>query len=90
MTSSRFGIVVSILLAVALVPTIIHNYIGAKVEDGLLASAVSTELAGLPSMPRPGGQYGSRTPMTVMIGLRDAIPDRVVKISCCLSPARTT
>ncbi len=49
MISSRFGIIVSILLTVALVPTIIHNYIGAKVEDGLQTSSISTKLAGLSS-----------------------------------------
>lgn len=53
MTSSRFGIVVSILLTVALVPTIIHNYIGAKMEDGLQTSSISTKLAGLSSNATP-------------------------------------
>jgi hypothetical protein len=38
-------------LAVALVPTIIHNYVGAKVEDGLRASDINTTLAGFPSNP---------------------------------------
>lgn len=49
MISARFGIVVSILLAIALIPTIMHDYTGAKVDDGLRVSAISTELAGLSS-----------------------------------------
>lgn len=53
MISSRFRIIVSILLAVALVPTIIHNYIGATVEEGLQTSSISTELAGFSSNATP-------------------------------------
>lgn len=49
MISARFAIVVSILLTVALVPTIIHNYIGAIADDGLKASAISNTLAGFSS-----------------------------------------
>ena len=40
-----YVIVVSILLAVALVPTIIHSYIGVKVADGFSTSAISITLA---------------------------------------------
>lgn len=51
MISARFGIIVSIMLTVALIPTIMHNYIGVKVEDGLRVSAISVTLAGLSSYP---------------------------------------
>lgn len=49
MLSPRFGIIVGIILCIALIPTIIHNYIGAKAEDGFRASAISMTLAGLSS-----------------------------------------
>jgi hypothetical protein len=47
--SSRFAIVVNVLLVIALVPTIIHSHVKAKVENGLLTNAVSKTLAGLSS-----------------------------------------
>jgi len=45
MISDRFGIIISILLAVALIPTIIHNYVGTELDDGLRVRAISTTLA---------------------------------------------
>jgi len=47
--SARFAIVVSILLTIALIPTIVHEYIGAKVDDGLRVKTISTTLAGFSS-----------------------------------------
>jgi hypothetical protein len=46
MISTRFAPVVIVLLALALVPTIIHSYGSADVTDGLTAAAIPFELAG--------------------------------------------
>ena len=51
MISLRYGAIVSILLIVALVPTIIHTYTAARVEDGLLTTNISMELTGFTSKP---------------------------------------
>ncbi len=41
----------SIILAIALVPTVIHSYLGAKTDDGRITSAIGATLAGLTSKP---------------------------------------
>lgn len=51
MISSRFGVTVSILISFALLPTIIHNYVGITDKDGLVTQKISTTLSGLSSMP---------------------------------------
>jgi hypothetical protein len=43
----HFSLPVAVLLGLALVPTIIHQYIGLAVNDGRVASAVQMDLAGL-------------------------------------------
>jgi len=45
--ASRFSPAVAVLLGLALVPTIIHEYVGLSIQDGLVASAVEMQLAGL-------------------------------------------
>ena len=51
MINPRFAPVTCVLLALALIPTIIHGYRGLKVEDGLEVSAIPEELAGMRSRP---------------------------------------
>jgi len=51
MISSRFGVAVSILLALAIVPTVIHGYVGARADDGLVTGTIDTTLGGLTSEP---------------------------------------
>lgn len=47
MISQRYATVVAGLLALALIPAIIHNYLDAKSEDTYRAKAISFDLAGL-------------------------------------------
>lgn len=57
MISSRFSIPVALLLAIALVPTVIHNYIGAEQKDDLSTANISAQFDGYRSKPsdrRPG------------------------------------
>ena len=49
MISTRFGLILGIMLIVAIVPTFIHTYIGAVQDDQFKAESVSKELAGLTS-----------------------------------------
>jgi hypothetical protein len=49
MISLRFVVIACILLAVALVPTVIHSYFEAKTEDGLTVKAISNTLSGFSS-----------------------------------------
>jgi len=51
MISPRYATTVAILLAFALVPTVIHSYRGIRVDDGLEASAISQTLIGMSSSP---------------------------------------
>ena len=51
MISARYTVLVCALLAVALVPTIIHSYVGARADDGRVTQAVGSTLAGLVSKP---------------------------------------
>ena len=57
MINARFAPVTSVLLALALIPTIIHGYRGLTVEDGLEVAAIPEELAGMRS--RPTGRKAS-------------------------------
>jgi hypothetical protein len=45
--ASRFSLAVAALLGLALVPTIIHEYVGLSIDDGLVTTAVEMKLAGL-------------------------------------------
>lgn len=57
MISPRYAAPVAALLALALVPTVIHSYRGVRLDDGLRASAIAETLDGMPSTPtgrRPG------------------------------------
>ena len=47
MIAPRFSLAVAVLLGLALVPTVIHEYMGLSVEDGRAATAIDTQLAGL-------------------------------------------
>jgi len=47
--SQRYALPVIILLAVALIPTVIHNYMEAKTKDGLITSAIPATIAGFTS-----------------------------------------
>jgi len=54
--STRFAPVVIVLLALALIPTVIHSYVGIRVNDGLKAAAIPGALAGevgAPTARRP-------------------------------------
>lgn len=51
MFSPRFAPAVLALAVFALFPTIVHNYRGLTIDDGLSVSVIPTELAGLASMP---------------------------------------
>jgi hypothetical protein len=46
MIAPHFSLPVSVLLGLALIPTIIHEYVGLAVQDGRVTSAVSMDLAG--------------------------------------------
>lgn len=57
MISARFAAPVAALVALALIPTVIHSYVGVRVVDGRIAAAIPDVLAGGPSAPvarRPG------------------------------------
>jgi hypothetical protein len=51
MIATRFAPAVALLLALALVPTIIHSYVGSDVRDGLSTGAISETVGGLSSTP---------------------------------------
>lgn len=51
MISHRFAPITVALLALALIPTVIHSYRGLTVDDGLRVSATPEVLAGMPSRP---------------------------------------
>lgn len=61
MISPRHVFVVCILLALALVPTLIHSYTGDVVDDGLMTATIPTSLAGFTSSPSGrGANWGKR------------------------------
>jgi hypothetical protein len=49
--SSKYAAAVAVLLALALVPTVIHSYGDARSDDGLRAAAITPVLAGMTSSP---------------------------------------
>jgi hypothetical protein len=49
MISLRFVVIACILLAIALVPTVMHSYFEATTEDGLTVKAISNKLSGFSS-----------------------------------------
>lgn len=51
MISTRYGILVSVLLGLALVPTVIHNYVEATTSDGMAAESISGTLGEFHSKP---------------------------------------
>jgi hypothetical protein len=51
MISPRYAAPVVALLALALVPTVIHSYRGVRVDDGLEAAAIAGTLQGMSSSP---------------------------------------
>ena len=51
MISSRYGVVVALLLGLALVPTLIHSYYGLLHRDGLTTKGIAASLAGFQSSP---------------------------------------
>jgi hypothetical protein len=51
MISARYAAPVAVLLALALVPTVIHSYRGAAVVDGLRAEAIPPRLGDMGSSP---------------------------------------
>jgi hypothetical protein len=49
--SARYAVAVCVLAVAALVPTVIHSYVGVVVEDGKKAGSVPTTLVGYTSTP---------------------------------------
>ena len=47
MIAPRFSAAAAVLLGLALVPTVIHDYIGLSIDDGRVTTAVDFQLAGL-------------------------------------------
>lgn len=47
MISDRYAKVISFILALVMVPTFVHSYLGAKTDDSFRAKSISNELAGL-------------------------------------------
>ena len=51
MSPNRLTLVVAVCLGLALVPTVLHSYVGLKTTDGYAAAAAAPQLADLPSQP---------------------------------------
>lgn len=51
MISPRFAAVTAVLLAMTMVPTIIHSYRGVEIADGLTVGVIPDVLAGMSSVP---------------------------------------
>jgi hypothetical protein len=51
MISARFGATVVVLMTVALIPTVLHNYLGVLHDDGRVTAAIDPVLSGLKSEP---------------------------------------
>ena len=51
MTSTRYALPVAILLMLALIPTVIHGYLGMKTDDGLSATHINPILGNFTSTP---------------------------------------
>ena len=63
MISPRFAPAVTILLALALIPTIRNTYVDAHVSDGRTLGAIPFDLAGRPAPPPNGGPAGRPRPL---------------------------
>ena len=62
MISSRYALPVSLVLMLALIPTVIHSYLGLKTDDGLSVKKIKPELGNYNSEPtnrQPG--WGEET-----------------------------
>jgi hypothetical protein len=51
MISSRYAISAAVLLALALVPTVVHSYRQTRLDDSLRAAGIAVHLDGMPSSP---------------------------------------
>jgi hypothetical protein len=51
MTSTRYALPVALLLTLALIPTVIHSYLGLKKDDGLSVKNIKPSLENFSSMP---------------------------------------
>lgn len=59
--SPRYGPLLCVLVALALVPTVLHRYVGAKAADGRLAAAIPLTLSGATATPSARDQgWGER------------------------------
>jgi hypothetical protein len=62
MTSARYALPVALVLMLALIPTVIHSYLGLKTDDGLSVKNIKSELGNFNSAPtnrQPG--WGEET-----------------------------
>ena len=51
MTSARYALPVAIVLMLAIIPTVIHSYLGLKTDDGLSVKNIKSELDNFNSEP---------------------------------------
>jgi hypothetical protein len=51
MISARYVLTVALILTLALIPTVIHNYLGLKTDDGLSVTNINTFLDNFNSIP---------------------------------------
>jgi hypothetical protein len=51
MISTRYAAATALAIALALVPTVIHSYLGLTVDDGVVVQAVPETIEGMPSRP---------------------------------------
>ncbi len=51
MISTRYALPAALLLTLALIPTIIHSYLGSKMDDGMRTEEISSVLNGFTSVP---------------------------------------
>ncbi|MFA5984803.1 MAG: hypothetical protein WC782_12375 [Methylococcaceae bacterium] len=56
MISTRYVIPTAVLLTAALIPTVIHNYLQLKIQDGRSATAISPIIGQYASLPSPRNQ----------------------------------
>jgi hypothetical protein len=69
MISSRHAPAVALLLAAALIPTVVHTYVAATVDDGRRTDAIALRLAGMDGLPTGRGTAWAREALQ----LEDAI-----------------
>jgi hypothetical protein len=72
MISTRYAPAVSLLLALAIVPTVRNSYVNAHAGDGRTTTAIPMVLAGQPGAATPRGTAWTRT----TLGAEDAIERR--------------